>query len=186
MNVLLRVICPVVLVGGILLNSGSAQAVDVNIKITGEIFIPPCKINNNALVTVSFGKIPLQTVDGAQSAVSKTLDVSCDYYQGTPYIVVEGRAITGVADNNVLETTGDNAGRLGIALYQGNGVDSSAPLKIGSGGDKGTFGYPVIRGLSVTGGSGQFTFTAVPWKKSNAALQAGQFNATATMSISYL
>lgn len=186
MSVLVRVICPVVMAGGMLLNTGSVQAVDVNIKITGEIFIPPCKINNDALVTVSFGKISLQKVDGAQSAVSKTLDVSCDYYQGAPYIVVKGRAMTGVADNNVLETTGDNAGHLGIALYQGNGVDSSAPLNIGTGGDKGAFGYPVIRGLSVTGGSGQFTFTAVPWKKSNSELQAGQFNATATMSISYL
>ncbi|EBG4357932.1 fimbrial protein [Salmonella enterica subsp. enterica] len=187
MSALLKVICPVVLAGGMLLSAiGYSKTENINIRISADVYIPPCKINNDALVTVSFGKISLRTVDGTQSAVSKTLDVSCDYYQGTPYIVVGGSAMTGVVDNNVLETTGDNAGRLGIALYQGAGVDSSAPLKIGTGGDKGAFGYPVIRGLSVTGGSGQFTFTAVPWKKSNAELQAGQFNATATMSISYL
>lgn len=73
----------------------------------------------------------MQKVDGVQSAVSKTLDVNCDYYQGTPYIVVAGNAMTGVVDKNVLETAGDNAGRLGIALYQGNGVNTSAPMKVG-------------------------------------------------------
>ncbi|EBI2856033.1 fimbrial protein [Salmonella enterica] len=185
MNILLKVICPVV-VGGAMLNINSAQAIDVNVRITGEILIPPCKINNDAVVNVTFGKIALQKVDGVQSAVSKTLDVNCDYYQGTPYIVVAGNAMTGVVDKNVLETAGDNAGRLGIALYQGNGVNTSAPMKIGTGGDKGAYGYPVIRGLSGSGASGQFTFTAVPWKKSTAQLLAGQFSATATMSISYL
>lgn len=186
MNFLFKTVGAWVFAGGMLLNVSSVQAVDVNIKITGEIFIPPCKINNDAVVTVPFGKVSLQTVDGVQSSVSKTLDVSCDYYQGMPYIVVTGSAMTGVASNNVLDTTGVNAGRLGIALYQGAGVDSSAPLKIGTGGEKGAFGYPVIQGLSGNGNSGQFTFTAVPWKLSNTDLEAGQFNASATMSISYL
>ncbi|EBG3215783.1 fimbrial protein [Salmonella enterica subsp. enterica] len=183
MNILFKVVGLIVLICG---GAENVHAADVNIKITGEIFMPPCKINNDAVVNVSFDKISIQKVDGMQSAVSKTLDVTCTSYQGMPYIVVSGTAMTESTDNNVLETSGENAGRLGIALYQGSGVDTSTPLKIGTGGNKGAFGYPVIRGLTGNGASGQFTFTAVPWKKSNTELKAGVFSATATMSLSYL
>ncbi|TQN75924.1 UNVERIFIED_ORG: minor pilin subunit PapF [Citrobacter freundii] len=164
----------------------SACAVDVNIKITGEIYIPPCKINgNDAEIQVSFGKMSLYDVDGQKNAQTKTVRVSCDYYQGTPYIRIDGRVLSG-AGNNVLQTTGANPSTLGIALYQGGDVNTAYPLRTGAG-EQGKYGYKITRGLTgQNSASGTFTFTAVPVKYGSGALTAGTFGATATMSISYL
>jgi|GEM_PF-618194 len=188
MKTLYKMMNPFLLVCGLILHSLSAQAVEVEIKIKGEIYIPPCKVNNNAAVDISFGNLSVRSVNGQASAITKTLNVSCDYYSGKPYIVVESTdgVMSGVAENNVLNTKGVNAGKLGIALYQGNGVDPAALLKIGTGGEAGKYGYPITKGLSVNGGSGQFIFTAVPWKKSSDELTSGNFTASATMSIIYL
>ncbi|EMS0153992.1 type 1 fimbrial protein, partial [Escherichia coli] len=91
-------------------------AVDVNIKITGEIYIPPCKINgNDAEINIHFGKMSLYDVDGQKNAQTKTVTVSCDYYQGTPYIRIDGTILQGAGDN-VLQTTGGDSSTLGIAL----------------------------------------------------------------------
>ncbi|TQN75934.1 UNVERIFIED_ORG: hypothetical protein FHU00_5006 [Citrobacter freundii] len=49
-----------VIVGGVMFMAMPVGAADVNIKITGEIYIPHCKINNDA--HTSFRKIPLQKV----------------------------------------------------------------------------------------------------------------------------
>ncbi len=164
----------------------SAGAVDVNIKITGEIYIPPCKINgNDAVIQVPFDKMSLYEVDGYKNAQTKTVTVSCDYYQGTPYIRIDGTVLSGAGDN-VLKTTGVNSSTLGIALYQGEDVNTSYPLKTGAG-EQGKYGYKITRGLTGQNtASGTFTFTAVPWKLGTVTLNAGTFEATATMSISYL
>ncbi|HDD8965296.1 TPA: fimbrial protein [Escherichia coli] len=163
-----------------------ARAVDVNIKITGEIYIPPCKINgNNAEIQVPFGKISLYDVDGQKNAQTKTVTVGCDYYQGTPYIRMDGTVLQGARDN-VLKTTGANPSTLGIALYQGGDVNTVYPLRAGAG-EQGKYGYKITRGLTGQNtASGTFTFTAVPVKYGTGALNAGTFSATATMSISYL
>ncbi|MJN97643.1 fimbrial protein [Salmonella enterica subsp. enterica] len=164
----------------------SAGAVDVNIKITGEIFIPPCKINgNDAEIQVAFDGMSLYDVDGYKNAKTKTVTVSCDYYQGTPYIRMDGTVLSGAGDN-VLETIGANPSTLGIALYQGGDVNTAFPLRIGAG-EQGKYGYKITRGLTGQNtASGLFTFTAVPRKYGAGALNAGTFSATATMSISYL
>lgn len=163
-----------------------AKAVDVNIKITGEIYIPPCKINgNDAEIQVSFGKMSLYDVDGQKNAQTKTFTVSCEYYQGTPYIRIGGPVLQGARDN-VLKTSGVNSSTLGIALYQGGDVDTAYPLRTGAG-EQGKYGYKITRGLTgQNSASGTFTFTAVPVKYGSGALTAGTFSATATMSISYL
>lgn len=172
--------------GGILFVIKPASAIDVNIRITGEIYIPPCQINNGADVSVSFGKISLQKVNGSEYAITKTVNVNCEYYRGEPYILLSGGNILPGAPNNVLKTTsGPNVSSLGIALYQGDGVNVSYPMNIG-GGSNGK-GYKITRGLSsVNSQSGQFTFTAVPYKNGNNELVAGTFGATMTMSISYV
>lgn len=160
-------------------------AADVNIKITGEIYIPPCKINgNDAEINIHFGKMSLYDVDGQKNAQTKTVTVSCDYYQGTPYIRIDGAVLQGAGDN-VLKTTGANPSTLGVALYQGD-VNTAYPLKTGAG-EQGKYGYKITRGLTGQNStSGTFTFTAVPVKYGSGALIAGTFNATATMSIRYL
>ncbi|MCU6345181.1 fimbrial protein [Escherichia coli] len=172
-------------VGGSLFLIKSAMAVEYNIKIAGEIYIPPCKINNDADIQISFGKISLREVDGYKNVVTKTVSITCEYYQGVPYIRVDGSVLSGAGDN-VLETTGINASSLGIALYQGNDVNISYPLRIGTG-KQGKYGYKITRGLTEQNTtSGQFTFSAVPYKYGSMELLAGNFNATATMSISYV
>ncbi|CAD5645037.1 minor pilin subunit PapF [Escherichia coli] len=162
-----------------------ARAVDVEIKITGEIYIPPCKIDNDAGdIHVDFGKISLYDVDGRQNAQTKTVTVSCEYYQGTPYVKIEGEELR--TGDNILKTKGANESTLGIALYQGNGVNTNYPLKTGAG-EQGQYGYKITRGLTgLNSASGTFTFTAVPVKYGSKALTAGTFSATTTMSISYL
>lgn len=162
-----------------------ARAVDVNITITGEIYIPPCEINGGTDISVDFGKMSLHDVNGSNNAVTKTVSVTCEYYEGTPYIRMDGTVLSGAGDN-VLQTTGANPSTLGIALYQGGGVDSAHPLKIGAG-EQGQYGYQITQGLTGQNTeSGTFTFTAVPVKSGSDALTAGTFSATATMSISYL
>ncbi|WP_258126449.1 fimbrial protein [Escherichia coli] len=153
---------------------------DVGIKITGTIIVPPCEINSaNEDIQVSFGKIPLNEIDGHKHAVTKKVNLKCYYHQNTPYIKINGNVLPG-AEDNVLNTTGANESILGIALYQGDNVDSSYPLRIG--GD----GYEIIRGLDgLRKESGQFTFTAVPYKLKIKELNGGAFSAIATMNISY-
>lgn len=163
-----------------------ARAVEVNIKITGKIYIPPCKINgNDTEIQVSFGKISLYDLDGQKNAQTKTITVSCEHYQGTPYIRIDGVVLQGAGDN-VLKTTGANPSTLGIALYQGGDVNTAYPLRTGAG-EQGKYGYKITRGLTgQNSSSGTFSFTAVPVKAGSGALTAGTFHATATMSFSYL
>ncbi|MUN34670.1 fimbrial protein [Escherichia coli] len=175
------------LTGGVMLLSASVMAVDVPIKITGTIYIPPCKIKNDTDFKVSFGKIALQKVDGQNYAQPTTVEVSCEYFQGKPYIRLSGGTgqLSGAPDN-VLNTTGANPSALGIALYQGASVDLQNPLRLG-GGEQGKYGYEIRKGLSAVNiKNSQFTFTAVPYKHGNAELKAGGFDASVTMSISYL
>lgn len=159
---------------------------DINIKITGKIYIPPCKINgNDAEIQMHFGKMSLYDVDGQKNSQTKVVTVSCDYYQGMPYILIDGAVFYGGRDN-VLKTTGVNLSTLGIALYQGGDMNTAYPLRIGAG-KQGKYGYKIMRGLTGQNrASGTFTFTAVPVKYGSGALTAGTFSATATMSISYL
>lgn len=175
------------LTGGAMLLSAPLMALDVPIKITGTVYIPPCKIKNDTDFKVSFGKIALQKVDGKNYAKPTTVEVSCQYFQGKPYIRLSGGTgqLSGAPDN-VLKTIGANPTALGIALYQGGSVDLQNPLKLGAG-VQGQYGYEITKGLSaVNAPSSQFAFTAVPYKYSNTELKAGTFTASVTMSISYL
>ena len=160
-------------------------AENITVKITGEIYIPPCEINSGRDINVSFENMSLYEVDGYKNAKTETITVRCYYYQGTPYVRVTGTQMTGGGDH-VLKTSGANPSALGIALYQGESVDTAYPLRIGAG-EQGQFGYKITRGLAGENtATGQFTFTAVPYKYGSGTLNAGNFSATATMSISYL
>ncbi|MGR5283457.1 fimbrial protein [Photobacterium damselae] len=166
--------------------SSSAFAIDVKINITGEIYIPPCRINSDSAIDISFDKVVNFKIDGINYAQQKTVNVQCDYYEGTPYIKVSGRLLAG-APNNVLYTNaGVNSGKLGIALYQGSNVIDSNSLRIGTG-EQGKFGYPLNQGFSGSGSTRQFTFTSVPYAiGNNRDLEGSSFTASATMDIYYL
>lgn len=170
------------LVSSLLLMAGHAIG-DVQVLITGEIYNPPCEVNDNNRIVVDFEKIALQKVDGSAYQKAVTVPVKCLYYAGTPYVMVLGTQLDG-APNNVLRTdaTGVNASRLGVALYQGNGVETGLVLGNGPSGK----GYPITRGLTDVGAaSSTFTLTAVPYKNGSGDLEAGFFSATASMSILY-
>lgn len=165
----------------------TVSAQDVQIKITGTIYIPPCKINNDNDFKIPFGKIPLQKIDGVNFAKSTTVTVNCEYFQGKPYVYLSrGTGLLLGAPDYVLKTTGANPSTLGIALYQGNSVDSAYPLRIGAG-VYGKNGNEIKKGFSSLNTQiSEFTFTAVPYKYGSENLNAGEFEASVTMSISYL
>lgn len=158
---------------------GSALAEEVQIEITGEIYNEPCKINNDASFEINFGKVSIQEIDGEKFKQTKTVEVLCVNNSGVPYISFTSS--TGVQGENILKTTGVNASSLGIALYQGDSVDSRFPLKVNVDKDK------IKKGLSqINTEKSHFTFTAAPYKYGNEALTAGTFSATATMNIFYV
>ena len=167
----------------LLLMKGQAMAVDVEIRIVGVIYTPPCTVNDNKRIVVNFEKIALHKVDGSAYQKSVTVPVECTYYGGTPYVMVSGIPLGG-APNNVLKTnaSGVNASRLGVALYQGSGVESKLVLGDNTSGR----GYPITKGFTNVGAANSnFTITAVPYKHGSGDLESGPFSATASMSIVY-
>jgi minor pilin subunit PapF len=162
-----------------------SSADSFNVYIKGEIFIPPCKINNDQPIDISFGKVATHKVDGVNYAQIKSVNLTCDYYSGTPYVMIYGDLAVGAHDN-VLATKGASANNMGIALYQGNGT--GVPMNIGFGeGGFGQYGYEITQGLSATGvATSTFTFTSVPFKYGSGELEAGYFNASASMVITYV
>ncbi|MEZ2578501.1 fimbrial protein [Buttiauxella ferragutiae] len=155
---------------------------DITINVTADIYAYPCTVNNNSLISVDFGDMQIQKVDGQSYARTVTVPVECSYYTGTPYVNITGTSLSG-APGNVLATNGAglNSTNLGVALTQGSSV-SGAPLTLGAGSGN---GYAVTDGVAVDGtGNGQFTFTAVPYKQGT-GLSEGAFSASATMSMVY-
>ncbi|HCQ3845066.1 TPA: fimbrial protein [Escherichia coli] len=151
-----------------------AVLADVQINIRGNIYIPPCTINNGQNIVVDFGNINPEHVDNSRGEVTKNISISCPYKSGSPWIKVVGSAMSGT-QNNVLAT---NIANFGIALYQGTGV--SIPLLLGDGSGN---GYTVTAGLDSTRST--FTFTSVPFRNGNGVLSGGVFMAAANMKIVY-
>ncbi|EOT8120619.1 fimbrial protein [Escherichia coli] len=158
---------------------GNTIADEININITGQIYDAPCKINNDVIFDIDFGKVSIQDIDGQKFKQTKTVEIECMNSSGIPYVNLVSS--TGVLGENILNTTGVNASSLGIALYQGDAVDSNYPLKINVDKDE------IKKGLSQKNfQKSNFTFTAVPYKDGNAVLTAGKFSATVTMNIFYM
>ena len=183
----LNSVLAMMMAGGVMLTAGSVQAVDVNLTVKGVITIPPCNVNNSGTIEVDFGNIPVTALTNGNNAgylKQQSVPVTCDYYQGTPYVRVTGTQLSG-AGTNVLATS---TSRFGIALYQGSGTSVAMTLGNGTTGVNGeNLGYRVQSGAlsGVNQASGQFTFTAVPYQSGSTQLTAGEFTATANMSISY-
>ncbi|EIE3257565.1 fimbrial protein, partial [Escherichia coli] len=167
---------------GLLLASAQVPAVDVPVKITGTILIPPCTVNDGKTIEVDFGDVSVTDVDNTRNQQKVTVPVKCSYAQGTAYVKVAGVQLG--SNTNVLKTNVDN---FGIALYQGVGTETKLVLGDGKHNGQDSIGYPIEKGLTGSGQeNGTFTFTAVPFKEGNGTLNAGKFEASANMSISYL
>ena len=164
---------------GLLLTSAQVLAVDVPIKITGTIQIPPCQVNDGKTIVVDFGDVSAADVANDRNRRKVTVPVKCSYAQGTAYVKVTGSQLG--SNTNVLKTDVDN---FGIALYQGDGTTVKLVLGDGKHNGKDSIGYPIQTGLSGKE-NGTFTFTAIPFKEGNKDLTAGAFTASANMSISY-
>lgn len=100
--------------------------------------------------------------------------------------VTSGRLFDGGAGNVVgVNSEGNNAGKLGIAMYLGYGVNENAKLMIGEGFNG--YGYPVTTGVSNPNTANSFlTITAVPYKKADSVLDTGSFNASILLTFLYL
>lgn len=164
---------------GLLLISAQVLAVDVSIKITGTIQIPPCEVNEGREIVVDFKDVSVTDVANDRNRRKVDVPFRCSYSQGKAYVKVAGTQLG--SNTNVLKTDVDN---FGIALYQGEGTATKLVLGDGKHNGQDSIGYPIQSGLSGKE-SGTFTFTAIPFKEGNKDLTAGAFQASANMSISY-
>ncbi|EHR8245441.1 fimbrial protein [Escherichia coli] len=164
---------------GLLFTSVQSMAVDVPVKITGTILIPPCQVNDGKMIEVEFGDVSVTDVSNERNRRKVTVPVKCSYAQGTAYVKVTGSQLG--SNTNVLAT---NVSNFGIALYQGDGTSTKLILGDGAFNGQDSIGYPIQTGLSGKE-SGIFTFTAVPYRASSGDIEAGAFAASANMSISY-
>lgn len=153
---------------------------NMDISVTGEIYIPPCTINNNLSVSVDFGKILISSIDGFSGSKTTTIPIKCSDAYGSPYVKISGSQDVGI-EKNILKT---NIPSLGIALYMGGEVNSSAILPVGDG--ESGYGSKITTGLTGDGYSGNFTFTAVPSIIGLNIPESGVFNASALMYIVYV
>lgn len=164
-----------------------AIATDVRVKVTGEVNIAPCQVNNGNIIEFTFTHImSTKKIDGQAYAQSKTIPFNCGYYHGIPYVKVIGLALSGAPENVLKATISQSpAASLGLALYQGSLVNPGFELLLGAGPNG--LGYPIVSGLTGENSAtdGRFTFTAVPYSL-DPNLPAGNFSATASLSISYL
>lgn len=156
----------------LLLTSGTVLA-DAQINIRGNVYIPPCTINNGQNIVVDFRNVNAESVDNLHGEITKTIGISCAYKNGSPWIKVIGNAMPG--QTNVLAT---NITNFGIALYQGKGTTTKLILGDGAGN-----GYRVTAGIDVVNST--FTFTSLPFHNGSAALSGGYFQTTASMSALY-
>ncbi len=76
-----------------LLLTSVAVLADVQISIRGNVYIPPCTINNGQNIVVDFGNINPEHVDNSRGEVTKTISISCTYKSGSPWIKVTGRPV---------------------------------------------------------------------------------------------
>lgn len=169
----------VLMAGGVLLTSTQALAVDVPIKITGTIHIPPCEVNEGREIVVDFKDVLVTDVANKNNRRKVDVPFKCSYSLGTAYVKVTGTQLG--SNTNVLKTNIDN---FGIALYQGEGTTTKLVLGDGKHNGQESVGYPITTGLSGKE-RGTFIFTALPFKEGNKEMAAGAFEASANMSISY-
>ncbi|MCS1308491.1 fimbrial protein, partial [Escherichia coli] len=108
---------------GLLLTSAQVLAVDVPIKITGTIQIPPCEVNEGREIVVDFKDVSVTDVANERNRRKVDVPFRCSYSQGTAYVKVTGTQLG--SNTNVLKTNVDN---FGIALYQGDGTATKLVL----------------------------------------------------------
>ncbi|EAM8731966.1 fimbrial protein [Salmonella enterica] len=171
--------CGVITCIALSVSTGGQATKTENVTYTfiAEIVVAPCRINGNKSINIDFGELPVSDVVAGRINRKKEISVSCSFFQGTPFIKVNGAQLAGAADN-VLQT---NITSFGVALYQGEGT--STPLHLNGTGN----GYPVYTGLSDPNrAESNFTFTAIPYWSGNGELPTGTFIGTATMNIIYL
>ena len=161
------------------LSSASTTIEEKQIRITGDVYIPPCVINNGQSIDFDFGDMQILKIDGRNYAKSLSFPVVCSYSQGAPYIKVVANHLDG-APLNVL-ATGING--FGISLNFSNSVSSVYPLYVS---ETTGSGYPITAGFTNSNANAsRLTITAVPYKLNNITLNAQSFSVTATITVVY-
>lgn len=144
-----------------LIAMGASNVANVTVKVT-VIATPPCVVNDNKVIEVEFGDVSTTQVDGQnyRMPVNYSLDCNVDANNALK-LQVQGNAAA--FDGKLLQT--DTAG-LAIKLQK---VGGDLPINTWL-----NFNYPNKQEL-----------WAVPIKEDGVTLQAGEFNAAATMRLDY-
>jgi len=138
----------------------AAAITTVTVKVT--VVAQPCVINDDKPIDVNFGEITTTGVDGKNFRLPVNYTLNCTGVSSNAMkLQIQGSGAG--FDATVLKT---NKPRLGIELQQG---DSKFPLNSWL-----NFTYPNKPAL-----------WAVPVKQSGLTLAAGEFTATATMTVDY-
>lgn len=132
-------------------------SMDIPIKITGTVLIPPCIVNDGEAIIVNFDNISVADVANERNRRKVVVPVKCSYTKGAPYLKVTGMQLGN--NKNVLKTDIDN---FDIALYQGDGTATKLLLGDGKHNGQESIGYLIEMGLSGKE-NGTFTFTAIPY-----------------------
>jgi type 1 fimbria pilin len=141
-----------------------AQAASTVIKVTVTIVAPPpCEINNNDLIEVSFGNDVMTTrIDGSYKKRPVVYSIECKNAPNNA-MKMQIQGIGAGFDGDVLQTDKDD---LGVALLRdGNRQPINTWVN---------FTYPKLP-----------TFEAVLVKLAGATLSGGAFSAGATMKVEY-
>ncbi|HHQ4306355.1 TPA: fimbrial protein [Serratia fonticola] len=141
-----------------------AQAASTVIKVTVTIVAPPpCEINNNDLIEVSFGNDVMTTrIDGSYKKRPVVYSIECKNAPNNA-MKMQIQGIGAGFDGDVLQTDKDD---LGVALLRdGNRQPINTWVN---------FTYPKLP-----------TFEAVLVKQAGATLSGGTFSAGATMKVEY-
>lgn len=132
----------------------------------------PCDINNGEALSVDFGEVGVNKIDGVRYQQVLSFPVNCQgKYSGPPFRFIYSGQVSDF-DPAALKTTADG---LGVKLKsQCNGHDY-CELEIG--------GY---QGVNMMGMETQLlNFLVVPVKNKGAVLEPGEFNANASFRLDY-
>ena len=174
----LRIHHGVLLLSLSLAQGGSQAAAPLSIPITvkATVVIPPCTLNGGQALDVGFGEVMIRDVNQKRRperrTVTKRITVTCPVAVPSANdlkVMMSGPRAT--AGDYVLTTTGTGKGA-GIALYRGDTTTTTLPLNQA---------VPLSGLGSVSGYTGQMSFTAMVVKAGAADVTEGEFSATATL-----
>lgn len=146
-----------------------ADADSLAVTVSGTISESPCRINNNAAVSVEFGTVIVGALKGASASVPVTVDCAGQTPSGTLKLAFTGDTVS--FSTTALKTSVDG---LGITLSPPSGAPAGPGALT-----PGTYYDVTTLGLKAAGGT--INLTAGLVSDATATLTGGEFTASATL-----